>query len=119
VGDGRTTEVDFHTPPDPRGLRYETLKRAGFRCELCGVSAEERALDVNHIIPRKHGGTDNPENLQSLCWLCNTNKGAGNTTDFRAISEGYAFREQGCVFCELDEQRVIASNGLAIAIHDR
>jgi ATP adenylyltransferase len=32
--------------------RYETLKRAGFRCELCGVSADERAIDVDHIIPQ-------------------------------------------------------------------
>ena len=37
----------------PGKLRYETLKRAGFRCELCGVPADERALDVDHIIPRK------------------------------------------------------------------
>ena len=40
----------------PGKLRYETLKRAGFRCELCGVPADERALDVDHIIPRKAGG---------------------------------------------------------------
>src|SRR6266566_4376483 len=103
----------------PGGLRYDTLKRAGFRCELCGISADERALDVDHIIPRKHGGTDDPDNLQALCWLCNTNKGAGDDTDFRAIREGHAFREHGCVFCELDDQRVIASNTLAVAIHDR
>jgi hypothetical protein len=39
-------------------LRYEVLKAARFRCELCGISAEERALQVDHIIPRNHGGTD-------------------------------------------------------------
>jgi ATP adenylyltransferase len=37
-------------------LRYEVLKRAGFRCELRGISADERAIEVDHIIPRKHGG---------------------------------------------------------------
>ena len=26
--------------------RYELFKRAGYRCELCGISAEERALEV-------------------------------------------------------------------------
>jgi ATP adenylyltransferase len=30
-------------------VRYEVLKRAGFRCELCGIPAEERALEV---VPR-------------------------------------------------------------------
>jgi ATP adenylyltransferase len=51
--------------------------------------------------------------------LCNTDKGAGDDTDFRAIREGRALREKGCVFCELDEQRIVASNTLAVAIHDR
>jgi hypothetical protein len=27
--------------------RYEVLRRAGFRCDLCGISAEERALEVD------------------------------------------------------------------------
>jgi ATP adenylyltransferase len=39
----------------PGSLRYEVLKRAGFRRELCGISAEEGA---DHIVPRKHGGED-------------------------------------------------------------
>lgn len=38
--------------------RYEVLKRAGFRCDLCGISAEERALEVDHILPRHHAGTE-------------------------------------------------------------
>src|SRR6516225_3382816 len=49
-------------------LRYEVLKRAGFRCELCGISADERAIEVDHILPRKHGGTDERTNLQALCF---------------------------------------------------
>jgi ATP adenylyltransferase len=57
-------------------LRYEVLKRAGFRCELCGVSADERAIEVDHIVPRKHGGEDDLTNLQALCFKCNANKGA-------------------------------------------
>jgi len=49
-------------------LRYEVLKRTGFRCELCGISAEERAIEVDHILPRKHGGADDLTNLQALCF---------------------------------------------------
>ena len=60
----------------PGRLRYATLKRAGFRCELCGVPGSERALDVDHILPRKHGGKDTLENFQALCWKCNGAKGA-------------------------------------------
>ena len=42
----------------PGRVRYETLKRATFRCELCGISADERALDVDHITPRSVGGSE-------------------------------------------------------------
>jgi hypothetical protein len=102
----------------PGRERYETLKRAGFRCELCGVSADERAIDVDHILPRKHGGTDAPENLQALCWLCNTNKGAGDATHFRAVRDSYAQRQAGCLFCHIEEPQVVGSNNLAVAIWD-
>ena len=99
-------------------LRYEVLKRAGFRCELCGISADERAIEVDHIIPRKHGGEDDLTNLQALCFKCNANKGASDDADFRVVREGMNARQSGCVFCELPSDRVIVSNALAFAIRD-
>ncbi len=98
--------------------RYEVLRRAGGHCELCGVSIEERRLEVDHIIPRKLGGSDEPSNLQALCWLCNANKGARDTTDFRKVREQLDHREEGCDFCTIPEVRVIAENDLAYAIRD-
>ncbi len=64
--------------------RYEVLKRAVFRCELCGVSAEDRALEVGHIVPRNLGGSDDLTNLQALCYWCNAMKRVRDTTDFAA-----------------------------------
>lgn len=55
----------------PGTQRYEVLKRARFRCELCGVSADYKAIEVDHIIPRNKGGTDDTSNLQALCYSCN------------------------------------------------
>jgi ATP adenylyltransferase len=102
----------------PGKVRYETLKRAAFRCELCGVSADERALDVDHIVPRSTGGTDDPENLQALCWLCNTNKGAGDNADVRGIRQSYQHREPGCPFCQVSQSQVVAENSLAFLMPD-
>jgi len=99
-------------------VRYEVLKRAGGRCELCGVSVEERAIEIDHIIPRKHGGSDETTNLQARCFRCKANKGARDATDFRRIREDLGYREQGCIFCEPAEAQVIASNELAYAIRD-
>ena len=44
-------------------VRYEVLRRAGFRCDQCGISADRRAIEVDHIHPRCHGGSDDPSNL--------------------------------------------------------
>lgn len=100
------------------GLRYEVLKRAGYRCELCGIAADERAIEVDHILPRKHGGADDLTNLQALCFKCNANKGARDDKDFRVIREGLTARQPDCIFCNLTADRVIASNSLAFAIND-
>jgi ATP adenylyltransferase len=100
-------------------LRYEVLKRAGFRCELCGISADERAIEVDHIVPRKHGGEDDLTNLQALCFKCNANKGAGDEVDFRAIRESINARQTECIFCDMPEQRIFAFNSLAFAVHDK
>jgi ATP adenylyltransferase len=46
-------------------LRYDVLKSAKFHCELCGVSADERAPEVDHVTPRNKGGADEIGNLQA------------------------------------------------------
>jgi hypothetical protein len=99
-------------------LRYEVLKRAGFRCELCGIPADERAIEVDHIIPRKHGGEDDRANLQALSYKCNANKGARDDKDFRTVREDMNARKPDCLFCELPAKKVIGSNSLAFAIRD-
>ena len=37
-------------------IRYNVLKRAKYRCELCGAHESQIALHVDHIIPRSKGG---------------------------------------------------------------
>jgi ATP adenylyltransferase len=102
----------------PGTARYEVLKRAKFRCELCGVPADEKALEVDHIQPRNHRGTDEPHNLQALCYSCNAAKRDRDNTDFRGVLQSYEERKPGCAFCELPGERIIAENALAIAFLD-
>lgn len=57
------------------GLRYDILRRDGFRCVLCGRSAKDGVeLEVDHIIPISKGGRSVPENLRTLCKDCNRGK---------------------------------------------
>jgi ATP adenylyltransferase len=99
-------------------LRYEVLMRAKSRCELCGISNQEKALEVDHIVPRNHGGKDDISNLQSLCYSCNAMKRDRDDTDFRNISDHYKVRDNNCPFCTLTETRKVAENELAIALRD-
>ena len=99
-------------------LRYQILKRAKFRCELCGISAEEKALEVDHILPRSLGGSDDQSNLQSLCYSCNAMKRDKDDTDFRGMHLRYQHRQKGCVFCEMSKERILDENELAYAILD-
>jgi len=58
-------------------LRRLVWKRAGNRCEYCGMKQEfdELSLQIEHVIPRKHHGSDTAENLALSCFACNNHKG--------------------------------------------
>ena len=59
----------------PRGLRHEVFKRDNYTCVECGARKEDGAtLHVDHKIPVSKGGTDELDNLQTLCSDCNLNK---------------------------------------------
>ncbi len=58
------------------GLRYDVLRRDGFKCTLCGATQADGAkLHVDHIIPVSKGGKTELNNLRTLCDLCNLGKG--------------------------------------------
>ena len=99
-------------------LRYEVLKSAKFRCELCGTSAENRALEVDHIRPRNKGGTDEIANLQALCYSCNAMKRDRDDTDFRAVRAAYSDREPDCPFCSPEKREVLLQNELGFVFKD-
>jgi diadenosine tetraphosphate (Ap4A) HIT family hydrolase len=100
-------------------IRYEVLKRAKFRCELCGISAEVKALEVDHILPRNRGGSDDMANFQALCYSCNAMKRDTDDTDFRGMAEAYHHRVPGCPFCDISYDGVIDQNELRYVVRDK
>ncbi len=100
-------------------IKFEVLKRASTRCELCGISNNERALEVDHILPRNHGGSDDLANLQALCFRCNAMKRDRDATDFRALRESYGQREDSCSFCARQKAgKISLENELFFGIRD-
>mgnify|MGYP002762091884 CR=1 FL=1 len=62
-----------------RAMRYDVLRRDGFRCVKCGRGREDGVkLHVDHIKPVSRGGKTVMDNLQTLCEDCNCGK-ATNT----------------------------------------
>lgn len=58
-------------------LRYDILKRDGFKCQICGATQEDGVkLHVDHIKPVSKGGRTVPSNLRTLCDRCNMGKSA-------------------------------------------
>jgi diadenosine tetraphosphate (Ap4A) HIT family hydrolase len=108
-----------HRTPISGSIKYRVLTRAKGRCECCGAHEHQRALEVDHIIPKNQGGSDDLSKLQALCFRCNTAKRDTDTTDFRGLQASYASREAGCVFCALEGSgRVLLENELALCIAD-
>jgi hypothetical protein len=53
-------------------------ERAEHRCEYCGLHQNDSPLgplQIEHVVPKKHGGGDERENLALACVDCNLHKG--------------------------------------------
>jgi 5-methylcytosine-specific restriction endonuclease McrA len=59
-----------------RTQRDRVFARDGRICQICGI--DEGEMHIDHIIPRKAGGTHDLDNLRVLCKSCNLRKGALN-----------------------------------------
>jgi 5-methylcytosine-specific restriction endonuclease McrA len=65
-----------------QATRRLVQSRAGDCCEYCGLPAQHSPvarLQIEHIRPRKHDGTDDESNLALACIDCNLRKGSNLT----------------------------------------
>lgn len=49
-------------------VKLEVKKKAAFKCCWC----QKVSVEVHHILPQKHGGSDDIENAAPLCSYCHT-----------------------------------------------
>jgi len=62
-----------------KAVRKDVRDRAHNRCEYCQLSQEYSPvakLQMEHVRPRKHGGSDDVSNLALACIDCNLRKGS-------------------------------------------
>ncbi len=102
----------------PGSVRYEVLKRAKGRCELCGISKDIKSLEVDHIIPRSKQGKNELSNYQALCYTCNSQKLNRDDTDFRKLEDEFKIRDKDCIFCKLPKSRIIDEDDFMFVLKD-
>ncbi len=83
---GAQSGQDFYRSPQWRRLRYDALKAADGRCQLCGKGKHDGVkLHVDHVKPRSLFPrlALRRDNLQVLCDACNLGKSNRCTRDWR------------------------------------
>lgn len=50
-----------------KATRRAVYQRDGWRCAVCDSNS---GLQIHHAIRRSQGGSNEPENLVTLCWRC-------------------------------------------------
>lgn len=93
--------------------RFEVFKRDSFVCQYCGRHPPDAILVVDHIKPVADGGANDPDNLITACFDCNSGKGA------RALSAiPMSVAEKAAVLRE-HEAQIEGYNDLLTAKRDR
>lgn len=59
-----------------RFSRHNIYLRDGSSCQYCGQRLPRSELNLDHVIPRAHGGRTSWENVVCSCIKCNLKKGA-------------------------------------------
>jgi hypothetical protein len=54
--------------------RFRILHRDQFACRYCGCRPGCDLLEVDHLVPRSRGGSDDAANLVAACKTCNSRK---------------------------------------------
>ena len=84
----------------PKHEKIKVFSRDKWRCLRC---RSKKKLTVDHILPKAHGGSDDIDNLQTLCRYCNEQKGKNSVKDYRnskalpAMDMGMKCKMNGCL----------------------
>ncbi len=75
----------------PKKLKAQVFDRDGHACCYCGATDD---LSVDHKVPQSRGGTDDVDNLQTLCRPCNASKRDMTHDEYVARNGGETFPQR-------------------------
>jgi len=65
--------------------RVGVLNKYNSHCGYCGCEIDLKSMQVDHIKPKRNGGTDDMDNLMPSCRLCNHYKRGGGVEYLRNL----------------------------------
>mgnify|MGYP001608619089 FL=1 len=90
---------------DYRGVRYTRARYAiyaadGRACLCCGATGDRVVLSLDHVVPDVAGGSDEPENLVTVCVSCNSRRRDLTVPAYarRLVAGGHMTTEQAEAF---------------------
>jgi len=66
-----------------KAVRYQVYRKYNGCCAYCGKKILYQDMQVDHVKPKKLGGTNDIDNLLPACRLCNHYKRAATLHDFK------------------------------------
>ena len=69
-------EQNLNEPKTKKAIKEVLYQQQEHKCNGCGRVLDIDLLEIDHIVPKSHGGGDYMENYQLLCGSCNKIKGA-------------------------------------------
>jgi 5-methylcytosine-specific restriction endonuclease McrA len=66
-------------------IRLKVYNKYGGRCAYCGREIELKDMQVDHIVPKRQGGTDDIANYNPSCRRCNHYKRAYRLERYREL----------------------------------
>lgn len=74
--DAYAIQVLYHYS-DEKAFKKEVLKRDEYQCQYCGIQMHigHKLLTIDHVTPRRLGGSILPKNMVCSCRICNEQKG--------------------------------------------
>lgn len=72
---GKSTKESGYCDRTWFAIRRMVLLRDAYSCKSCGrVCSEKQEAQIDHIVPKRSGGTNDISNLQTLCLRCHGRK---------------------------------------------
>ncbi len=74
--------------------RQKVYEKYNGKCAYCGADLEYKDMQVDHIVPKLHGGANKLENYNPSCRMCNFYKSTFTLEGFRGNLETLINRVQ-------------------------